>query len=333
MLRDALLYDALGKPIPQRHKVLSTDWDEIRDWSSRVYMPYRVSPTGSVIRPRSTMHSAMVGRITVTRFAYGIPVNVTDWAQDAGNAVVLTTIGGAARHAVTARHHEDTGIDESFVADCSRTDYLVDFDPDHLQLNLTIPHAVLEQVCQDWFGFVPDNALWQYKCRIGGRNSSWLALMTYLVRSIAEAPDRLARDRVGRHLEQSICIHLLNEWSARAGIDLDQPRSDVAPRHVRAAERYMAAHAASLPAMTEVARAAGTSLRSLTGAFRRFRGYTPSAFLREQRLQGVRAALRAAAPGTTVSAIANAWGYINLGEFARSYRGRFGELPSETLAR
>lgn len=36
---------------------------------------------------------------------------------------MLATIGGAARHAVTARHHEDTGIDESFVADCGRTEW------------------------------------------------------------------------------------------------------------------------------------------------------------------------------------------------------------------
>ena len=123
------------------------DWDEIGAWSSRVYMPYAVSPTGKALRPRSTMHSAMVGRITVTRFAYGIPVHIQDWSQEAGNAVVLTTIGGLARHRLDDGGAVETGQGESFVVDCSRTDYLVDFDPDHLQLNLTIPHAVLEQTC------------------------------------------------------------------------------------------------------------------------------------------------------------------------------------------
>lgn len=93
MLRNALLLDAKGNPIHQDYKVLSDDWDEIKDWSSKVYMPYDVSPTGKFDRPLSTMHSAMIGRITVTRFAYGIPVNIRDWSQDAGNAVVLTTIG------------------------------------------------------------------------------------------------------------------------------------------------------------------------------------------------------------------------------------------------
>jgi hypothetical protein len=37
-------------------------------------------------------------------------------------------------------------VGESFIADRSRVDYRIDLDPDHLQLNLTIPHVVLERV-------------------------------------------------------------------------------------------------------------------------------------------------------------------------------------------
>ena len=333
MLRNALVLDANGMPIQQDHKVLSNDWDEIKVWSSKVYMPYDVTPIGTFIKPNSTMHSARIGRITVTRFAYGIPVNITDWSQDAGNAVVLTTIGGTARHWTDDRHFVETPVGASFVVDCSRTDYNVDFDPDHLQLNLTIPHAVLEEVCMNWFGFLPADTLWQYKSEIGGENSSWLMLMEYVMRCIAEAPDRLANDRAGRHLEQTICIHLLNEWASRAGLDLTEPANTLAPRHVRVAEQYMVEHAAELPTMCEVAAVAGVGLRSLTGAFKRFRNYTPSAFLREQRLQGVRRDLLAGGQGMTVSAIAYKWGYVSLGGFARSYRTRFGERPSETLFR
>lgn len=331
MLRDALLYDAAGNAIRQHHKVFSVDWDEIKAWSNKVYMPYLVCPTGPAITPRSTMHSAKIGRITITRFAYGIPVNISDWSQDAGNAVVLTTIGGHARHDSNKAGGVETGEGETFVADCSRTDYHVDFNPDHLQLNLTIPHSVLEEVSYDWFGFVPGNALWQYKTVIGGRNSSWLSLMEYITRCIAEAPDRLAKDRAGRHLEQTICIHLLNEWAARAGLDLEASRNSIAPRHVKLAEQYMADNALEIPSMTDVARAAGTNLRTLTDAFKKFRGYPPSHFLREQRLQGVRRGLIAAGVGSTVSQVAYTWGFVNLGEFARVYRDRFGELPSQTL--
>jgi transcriptional regulator GlxA family with amidase domain len=90
-------------------------------------------------------------------------------------------------------------------------------------------------------------------------------------------------------------------------------------------------HAADLPTIAEVAKAVGTSVRTLSGTFKAFRGYPPSTFLREQRLKGAHGSLRAARQGESVASIASEWGYINLGEFARSYRQRFGELPSETL--
>lgn len=333
MLEKALLVDAQGRPIAQHHKVFSNAWDEIKAWSSEVYMPYDVAPIGRHIAPASTMHSAKIGAITATRFAYGIPVHIKDWDQDAGNAFVATTIGGTARHWVDREQAVETPVGSSFVVDCSRTDYWVDFDPDHLQFNLTIPHELLERTALDWFGFNPGDALWQAKVGLGGAESSWLGLMDYVARSIAEAPERLTQGPLARHLEQTICVRLLNEWALRAGLDLNDPCHRLAPRTVRAAEQFMIEHAAELPTMADVARAVGTSVRTLSAAFKSFRGYPPSAFLREQRLQGAHRVLSAAPLGASVSAIAAAWGYINMGEFARSYRLRFGERPSDTLRR
>ncbi|SES41486.1 hypothetical protein [Rhizobium sp. NFR03] len=55
---------------------MSDDWDEIKDWSTKVYVPYEVTLIVRFDRPVSTMHSAKIGRITVKRFAYGIPVTI-----------------------------------------------------------------------------------------------------------------------------------------------------------------------------------------------------------------------------------------------------------------
>lgn len=338
LLEHALLTDVSGRPIRQHHKNFSTEWDEISDWSDRVYMPYRVLPIGQAIKPHATMHSSRIGELTLTRFGYGVAVSIDDFSPEAGNALMLTTIRGNARHWTQRSVTDDTAAGESFIADCSRVDYRIDLDPDHLQLNLTIPHAVLERMAQQWFGFVPDDQFWKHKCVIGGVGSSWLSLLEYTVRCVAEAPDHVAEGRMGAHLEQSLCVHLLREWAGRAaqaGFDFQSPMNRIAPRYVRAAEEYMSANAANLPTMAEVASAVGTSVRALSGAFSRFRGMTPGAFLREQRLEGVRRDLLATDPasGTTVSAIAFRWGYLNLGEFAGTYRKRFSELPSQTLQR
>lgn len=338
LLDHALLTDVSGKPIRQQHKVFSTEWDEISAWSDRVYMPYRVTPKGQAIKPRATMHSSTIGELTLTRFGYGVAVSVDDFSPEAGNALLLTTIGGNARHWTQRSDTEDTAVGESFIADCSRVEYRVDLDPDHLQLNLTLPHAVLEQMAQQWFGFVPDDRFWRHKCIIGGVGSSWLSLLEYTVRCVAEAGEHMTEGRMGAHLQQALCVHLLREWAGRAaqaGLDFNSPKNRIAPRYVRAAEEFMSANAASLPTMAEVASAVGTSVRALSGAFSRFRGMTPGAFLREQRLQGVHRDLWVADPasGATVSAIAFRWGYLNLGDFAGLYRKRFSELPSQTLQR
>lgn len=338
LLEHALLTDVCGKPISQHHKSFSTEWDEISDWSDRVYMPYRVFPIGHGTKPHATMHSSRIGELTLTRFAYGVAVSSDGFSPEAGNALLLTTIRGNARHWTQRSVTEDTAVGESFIVDCSRVDYRVELDPDHLQLNLTIPHVTLERMAQQWFGFVPDDQFWRHKCVIGGVGSSWLSLLEYTARCVAESPEHMAEGRLGAHLEQSLCVHILQEWAgraARAGLDLNSPMNRIAPRYVRAAEEFMSANAASLPTMGEVASAVGTSVRALSGAFTRFRGVTPGAFLREQRLQGARRDLLATDPesGTTVSVIAFRWGYLNLGEFAGGYRKRFNELPSHTLQR
>ncbi|MFN3936306.1 MAG: AraC family transcriptional regulator [Gemmobacter sp.] len=104
-----------------------------------------------------------------------------------------------------------------------------------------------------------------------------------------------------------------------------------APRIVRQAEDYMLARIDQPLAIEDVAAAVGVSARSLQLAFRRFRGTTPMAFLRERRLERAHADLQSGRPGATVTEIAIRWGFAHFGRFAESYRRRFGRTPRETL--
>ncbi|WP_052692429.1 helix-turn-helix transcriptional regulator [Gordonia sihwensis] len=99
----------------------------------------------------------------------------------------------------------------------------------------------------------------------------------------------------------------------------------------RTAAHFIDAHARDLPTVAEIAAAAGVSVRSLSGGFARYLGTSVRSYLVEQRLQGVYRELRSGVE--SVTATAHAWGYVNLGVFAASYRRRFGENPSQTLAR
>lgn len=315
-----------------REARLIADWDEIKRWSDSVYMPYVVRPVGRSLTPQSSMFSASVGEMMLTRFCYGVPVTIGEFAQEAGNVLVLTTLQGWTRHSLSARSSVDLTCGQTFVADCSRVDYRFDADPAHLQLNLTIPHRLLADLALRWWGQVPGDRLWRHKCVVGGAGSPWLALLQYVSRTVAAAPERAAAGRLGVNLQELIGAQLLEDWAGHAQVDLTSAASVDAPGQVRRAVRFIEENERELPTVAEAAVAAGVSVRALSSAFGRYLGTTPRDFLRERRLQGVRRELLSAS-ATTVADAAGVWGYVNMGVLAAAYRRRFGENPSDTLRR
>ena len=86
--------------------------------------------------------------------------------------------------------------------------------------------------------------------------------------------------------------------------------------------------------LTEMARIAAVSVRTLQELYRRHLDTTPTEHLRHTRLARTYQQLQASDPTeTTVGAVARRSGFIHFGRFASAYRARFGELPSATLRR
>ncbi|HEV7188884.1 MAG TPA: helix-turn-helix transcriptional regulator [Blastococcus sp.] len=106
-----------------------------------------------------------------------------------------------------------------------------------------------------------------------------------------------------------------------------------APAAVRRAVDYIDAHADQPLTVADIARATGIGPRALQEAFRRHRGTTPTAYLRDARLERAHRELQAADPalGATVAAIAARWGFAHRGRFATAYRDAFGRSPQQTL--
>nr|AEA72269.1 putative AraC type helix-turn-helix protein [uncultured bacterium] len=331
MLKDALLYDALGRPIKQGGPTSSSDWDEVQDFCRQVYMPYRVRPLSAGQKPAAKMYMTKIGRITVTRFSYGVPIHLSDFDPDAGNILVLNTLHGGLRHKQDARTAATTLAGDSFVVDCSRTDYWLEGDGDHDQLNLTIPHDLMAETALRWFGFVPGDKLWTRRLAFAGQGSRWQMLLAYAVQSIQADGQVLGTSAMHRHLEEMICLDLLQTWAEGAGVSLHDGARAAAPHYVRKAEEIMESEARTPPPIGEIARRVGVSARTLSEGFQRFRGMAPRDFLRARRLDGLRVELLAARPGDTVTSIASDWGYVNFGALAQAYRQRFAEAPSRTL--
>lgn len=111
------------------------------------------------------------------------------------------------------------------------------------------------------------------------------------------------------------------------------PAGDTTPGTVRRTMDFIDAHAAEPIGLADIAQASGIGLRALQEAFRRHRETTPTAYLRQVRLERAHRELQAAEPvgGPTVAAIAARWGFPHRGRFAAAYRQAYGRSPQQTL--
>lgn len=108
------------------------------------------------------------------------------------------------------------------------------------------------------------------------------------------------------------------------------PRTAVLER----AEAFMLEHLADPISIPDVARAAGVSARGLQLLYQRELDVPPIGRLRQLRMAAANDAL-ATAPSrsTTVGAVAQRFGYSNVGRFIAHYRSEYGETPAQTLQR
>lgn len=119
-----------------------------------------------------------------------------------------------------------------------------------------------------------------------------------------------------------------------ARLDLPPVRSVATPvARVTMAEEIMRARSDEPLTIESLAREVGVGTRTLQAAFRSLRGVSPRAVLNSFRLDCARQRLLAPEPFASVTDVAIASGFAHLGRFAAAYRARFGETPSETLAR
>jgi transcriptional regulator GlxA family with amidase domain len=110
---------------------------------------------------------------------------------------------------------------------------------------------------------------------------------------------------------------------------------DVNSETLRRAIAFIHAHAHEEVTATSIARAACVTTRAVQLAFRRYLNTTPSAYLRQVRLDHAHRDLLSASKGEdgTVTQIASRWGFNHQGRFAAYYRQMYGQNPRQTLAR
>lgn len=163
----------------------------------------------------------------------------------------------------------------------------------------------------------------------GGRG--WRSLLTTLLlhSRMPAMPGRL--NPVVAHIERSLLTSLLVTQRHSYSAELFGDGLATSNRDVKRVVELIESEPETAYTVGDLARVAGVSSRSLQSAFQRDLGVSPMAYLRQVRLERVREDLLLGRG--LVSEVAFHWGFTNLGRFATQYRARYGEQPSETIAR
>ncbi|MBF4609397.1 helix-turn-helix domain-containing protein [Curtobacterium sp. VKM Ac-1393] len=90
---------------------------------------------------------------------------------------------------------------------------------------------------------------------------------------------------------------------------------------------FIDTHAAESLSAGTIASVANLSMWESQRQFLAHFGVTPLQYVRQLRLEGVRAELGPPTPGTDVRIIARRWGFAHLGRFTNTYFDHFGEAP------
>jgi AraC-like DNA-binding protein len=154
-------------------------------------------------------------------------------------------------------------------------------------------------------------------------------LFMFLVDQLGSAECAIPPAALGE-LEQSVMVSFLCGNRHDHSHLLDRQLSGVAPWQVRRAEEYIEANWDQPITVEALAVATGASARSIFHYFKEGRGYSPMAFVKQVRLRHARRMLMTPEADTSVTSVAFACGFSNLGHFAKDYDKMFGELPSVT---
>ena len=129
-------------------------------------------------------------------------------------------------------------------------------------------------------------------------------------------------------LEQALIVSLLCNGGHNFRHLLDRAPPMAAPRQVRLVEQHIEANWQKPFLIEDMATMTGSSIRSIYRAFRSSRGYSPSEFLKRQRLIQARSMLLRPDSMTTVTQVAFACGFSDVSRFSKEFSKAYGEAPS-----
>ena len=279
----------------------------------------------------ATFHGALVRDVTLGYLEYSTAVRV-EVQRLTDDVLVIVPANGTS--AITSGGTTVQATPVTAAVPHRGTPMVLECGPDAAHLVVRIDHRALEAHLSRLIGRTPDRPLvFDPTFDLSAPGSSrWNFAVQMLHAELYDRASLLHRGIGLGQLEEYLMSSLLFCHRSTFSELLVGGRR---PQHrvVRVAREFIDRNLARPLTVTEIAAAAGVSVRTLQGRFSEDLDQTITGYLRDRRLDRVHADLADTAPnsGIGVTDIATRWGFTHLGRFAAVYRSRFGESPSQTL--
>lgn len=196
---------------------------------------------------------------------------------------------------------------------------------------ITIEADVLHKVAAEWHtspGQQTQFVNWRPRSRAAVR--AWHRALDYVVATLASA-DTAQQPLIAAGMAGLLAGALLECYPSN--LTEQDPASDLAlPDTLKEAVSFIHRHTLEDIGINEVAAAVHLTPRAVQYLFRRQLDTTPTEYMRRVRLSRAHQELLAATAATsTVTEIAQRWGFAHTGRFAVLYRQTYGQSPHTTL--
>lgn len=306
--------------------------DEARSEVARVFCPHGLTTTNKDEKLNTVHNRVTLGDVTLNYLDYGAEVHITPGELNSFYLIQMPLAGSAEITCGKEKVHSDVNM-ASIPNPLEKLDMI--WHEGNPQLLVYINRSTLEERLEDLIGrelhlpvrFDLGMDLTTPEAR------SWRTLVDTLVADVDRGGLTMhsgVRNQFQDLIISGLLLSQRHNYSESIGTSVEP----AAPRSVRLAIQACEASPEEPLTVTDMARIAGVSIRSLQDGFKKYVGMSPTDYLRNVRLTRVREELISnRSLNSSISDIAFSWGFTHMGRFAKMYHERFGELPSETIRR
>ncbi|MBS0367855.1 MAG: AraC family transcriptional regulator [Proteobacteria bacterium] len=307
--------------------------EEARQWGVRTFCESRLRKLDGLRPINARLHYRKVRDVGFGRITYGGAVDIDPGCFD---SFYLAQVPLSGREVIDVGGQTVCSSGKAGSVINATSPSVIHHEVNTEKLVVRIEREVLERSCIQHLGralrqpieFLPSMML------DGVAGSRWTGLLRWIYESLALDEQCFDSPIMAAQVEQAVIATLLTCQPHNYTEELTGEERSIAPAFVKRIERYIEDNADQPITIVDLAEHAGVSSRSIFNGFRRFRNTSPMLYLKEVRMRRVNEELKRLSPSdTTVTAVAYHWGFTHLGHFTTDYKRRFGESPSQTLAR